>query len=87
MQIGRRVLTIGTTFFLAAATGHVMQNGDTIGERMRMANPHPSKVVVAIEDTSAGKAIEATAEQSVAVAASPAKVEEAEQIKHAKPKS
>jgi hypothetical protein len=81
MQIGRRVLTIGTTFFLAAATGHVMQNGDTIGERMRMANPHPSKVVVAIEDTSADKAIEATAEQPTAVVPIPAKVEEAEQIK------
>ncbi len=27
----RRILTVGTTFFLAAATGHVMQNGLTFG--------------------------------------------------------
>lgn len=27
----RRILTVGTTFFLAAATGHVMQNGLTLG--------------------------------------------------------
>jgi hypothetical protein len=33
MQIKRRVLTAGTTFFLAAATGHMMQNGDVIGSR------------------------------------------------------
>ncbi len=33
MQMKRRVLTAGTTFFLAAATGHVMQNGDTLSAR------------------------------------------------------
>jgi len=35
MQIRRRVLTVGATFFLAAATGHIMQNGDSIGARLR----------------------------------------------------
>ncbi|MFN6951431.1 MAG: hypothetical protein ACK4NE_02390 [Albidovulum sp.] len=35
MQIKRRAITAGTTFFLAAATGHVMQNGETISARLR----------------------------------------------------
>jgi hypothetical protein len=34
MQIKRRILTAGTTFFLAAATGYAMQNGGTIGARL-----------------------------------------------------
>ncbi|MFN0115409.1 MAG: hypothetical protein ACKVPY_12105 [Paracoccaceae bacterium] len=33
MQIKRRILTAGTTFFLAAATGHLMQNGGAISAR------------------------------------------------------
>lgn len=33
----RRIVMAGTTFFLAAATGHVMQNGHTIGEKLRGA--------------------------------------------------
>ncbi len=33
MQIKRRMLAAGTTFFLAAATGHLMQNGTAIGAR------------------------------------------------------
>ena len=37
MQIKRRAITVGTTFFLAAATGHVMQNGETISARLRGA--------------------------------------------------
>lgn len=35
MQVRRRVLMAGATFFLAAATGHVMQSGDTISARLR----------------------------------------------------
>jgi hypothetical protein len=31
LPMKRRILTVGTTFFLAAATGHVMQNGVTFG--------------------------------------------------------
>ena len=33
----RRIIMAGTTFFLAAATGHVMQNGDAIGAKLRGA--------------------------------------------------
>lgn len=33
----RRIIMAGTTFFLAAATGHVMQNGDVIGAKLRGA--------------------------------------------------
>ncbi len=37
MQIGRRAIMVTGTFFLAAATGHVMQNGDAISARLRGA--------------------------------------------------
>lgn len=33
----RRIVMAGATFFLAAATGHVMQNGDVIGAKLRGA--------------------------------------------------
>ncbi len=53
MQIKRRAITVGMTFFLAAATGHVMQNGETISARLRGA-PAPEKPVLAsIESTAA----------------------------------
>ncbi|WP_413848524.1 hypothetical protein [Albidovulum sp.] len=53
MQIKRRAITVGTTFFLAAATGHVMQNGETISARLRGA-PVPEKPVLAsVESTAA----------------------------------
>ena len=35
MQVKRRAVMVGTTFFLAAATGHLMQNGDIISERLQ----------------------------------------------------
>ncbi len=35
MQVRRRALMAGATFLLAAATGHVMQSGDTISARLR----------------------------------------------------
>ena len=35
MQIGRRAIMVGGTFFLAAATGHIMQNTDAFGARLR----------------------------------------------------
>lgn len=35
MRVRRRILMAGATFLLAAATGHVMQSGDTISARLR----------------------------------------------------
>ncbi len=64
MQIRRRAITVGTTFFLAAATGHVMQNGDTISARLRGAPEKP--VLASIESTVA--TIPATAAASAAPA-------------------
>ncbi len=37
MKFGRREAMVGGTFFLAAATGHVMQNGDAIAARLQGA--------------------------------------------------
>ncbi|SPH23598.1 hypothetical protein DEA8626_02662 [Defluviimonas aquaemixtae] len=34
MQLKRRAVMVGTTFFLAAATGHIMQSGDAISDRL-----------------------------------------------------
>ena len=53
MQIKRRAITVGTTFFLAAATGHVMQNGDAIGARLRGAPAPERPVLASIESTAA----------------------------------
>jgi hypothetical protein len=55
MQIKRRALTAGATFFLAAATGHVMQNGGSISASLELfrpaataeSTPGPSSVAVA----------------------------------------
>ncbi len=44
----RRILTVGTTFFLAAATGHVMQNGVVFGGKARGA---PDTATPAAETT------------------------------------
>ena len=41
MQIKRRALTAGATFFLAAATGHVMQNGGSISASLNALRPNP----------------------------------------------
>jgi hypothetical protein len=46
MQIKRRILTVGTTFFLAAATGHVMQNGNAIGTRFFGGDAAKAEAVV-----------------------------------------
>lgn len=53
MQIRRRAITVGTTFFLAAATGHVMQNGDAISARLRGAPAPEAPVLASIETTAA----------------------------------
>ncbi len=53
MQIKRRAITVGTTFFLAAATGHVMQNGDTISARLRGAEAPEKPVLASVETTAA----------------------------------
>ena len=53
MQIKRRAITVGMTFFLAAATGHVMQNGDTISARLRGVDPAPAPVLASVETTAA----------------------------------
>lgn len=53
MQIGRRAITVGTTFFLAAATGHVMQNGETISARLRGAHVPETPVLASVESTAA----------------------------------
>jgi hypothetical protein len=66
MQIRRRAITVGTTFFLAAATGHVMQNGETIGARLRGAGAPERPVLASIESTAA--TIPATAAASAAPA-------------------
>lgn len=39
MQIGRRSIMVAGTFFLAAATGHVMQNADAINARLHGTAP------------------------------------------------
>lgn len=51
MQIKRRAITVGTTFFLAAATGHVMQNGDAISARLRGTNAVEQPVLASVETT------------------------------------
>ena len=51
MQIKRRAITVGTTFFLAAATGHVMQNGDAISARLLGADNPEQPVLASVEMT------------------------------------
>ncbi len=51
MQIKRRAITVGTTFFLAAATGHVMQNGDAISARLRGGDALEQPVLASVETT------------------------------------
>lgn len=53
MQINRRAITVGTTFFLAAATGHVMQNGETISARLRGADAPAAPVLASVTSTAA----------------------------------
>ena len=51
MQIKRRAVTVGTTFFLAAATGHVMQNGDAISAKLRGIDAKEQPVLASVEAT------------------------------------
>lgn len=51
MQIKRRAITVGTTFFLAAATGHVMQNGDAISAKLLGADSPEQPVLASVEMT------------------------------------
>lgn len=44
MRNMRRVLTVGATFLLAAATGHLMQNGEAIGARLLGARHIPDSI-------------------------------------------
>lgn len=53
MKISRRAMTVGTTFFLAAATGHVMQNGETISARLRGGEVPEKPVLAAVTSTAA----------------------------------
>lgn len=51
MQLKRRLIMVGATFFLAAATGHLMQNGTTlIGGADQGAKPAPQKLAAAAID-------------------------------------
>lgn len=60
MQIKRRAITVGTTFFLAAATGHVMQNGETISARLRGADAPETPVLASVTSTAATVAVTKT---------------------------
>jgi hypothetical protein len=64
MQIKRRAITVGTTFFLAAATGHVMQNGETISARLRGADATEAPVLASVTSTAATVAVKETPEPS-----------------------
>lgn len=57
----------GTTFFLAAATGHLMQNGDAIGARLRGTSAAPVTASAVVAVPAAVVSVESTA------AAAPAK--------------
>lgn len=51
MEFRRRAITVGITFFLAAATGHLMQNADSIAALLR-GDPQPvSQVLTGVEPT------------------------------------
>ncbi len=65
----RRIVMAGTTFFLAAATGHVMQNGDVIGAKLRGALASPSPTTAAIAAPS--KVSKATTVAAVVPVATP----------------
>ncbi|MGL4280324.1 MAG: hypothetical protein ACRCS0_08165 [Albidovulum sp.] len=56
-MVKRRIVMAGTTFFLAAATGHVMQNGDAIGAKLRGALSSSDAVASAPAETIAPAAI------------------------------
>lgn len=62
MQIKRRAVTVGVTFFLAAATGHVMQNGETITARLRGVSeaerPAPATATVTKVASAGASAVE-----------------------------
>ena len=47
MQLKRRIIMVGATFFLAAATGHLMQNGTNLIGGAPEAKPAPQKLVAA----------------------------------------
>ena len=47
MQLKRRLIMVGATFFLAAATGHLMQNGPSLIGGAPDAKPAPQKLAAA----------------------------------------
>lgn len=51
MEVRRRVFNVGISFFLAAATGHLMQNGDAIMAMLRGEPAPPSYVLTQVEPT------------------------------------
>lgn len=71
MQIKRRAITVGTTFFLAAATGHVMQNGDAISARFRGGDASQLPVLASVETTAGVLTFASAAALSVEPAPAP----------------
>ncbi|MGB5835752.1 MAG: hypothetical protein WBH14_01780 [Albidovulum sp.] len=57
MKNMRRVITVGTTFFVAAAVGHVMQSGETISARLRDASIPAAVLVSEAENTALRDAV------------------------------
>jgi hypothetical protein len=51
MEFRRRAIAVGITFFLAAATGHLMQNADAIAALLRGEAKPASQVLTRVEPT------------------------------------
>lgn len=73
----RRIVMAGATFFLAAATGHVMQNGDVIGAKLRGAlnsSPPATEAAPAVAETAASPtgAVLVASTSALAIAPAPA---------------
>lgn len=49
MQISNRMMTVGTTLFLAVATGHIMQNEDVIGAKLHQLGRQYTELASAFE--------------------------------------
>lgn len=53
MQFRRRLLSVGLTLFIAAATGHIMQYGGEITEKLRATATAFHETPVATDESSA----------------------------------
>ena len=49
MQISNKMMTVGTTLFLAVATGHIMQNEDAIGAKLHQLRLQYTELASALE--------------------------------------